>query len=298
MKKVIGVGACVLDTLIECDAYPVEDKKSRANLVMRTGGGPVANALVVCSKMGVESEFLGALSNDADGEFLIAEFNRYGVGTKNVKKINDTKAFVSYVLLSKSSASRTCVFNRGNVPDNPKDINLSAIDGADVLHLDGNYLKCAIECAKYAKSKGVLVSLDAGGNYDGIEKLLPYVDILIPSEEFALSLTKAEKPEQAINILQEKYSPKVLVVTQGAKGGLYVEDGQIRKYDSFKIKCVDSNGAGDTFHGAFLVAYLNGYSIEGCCEFASATSAIKCLKVGMRDALPTFDEVLSFIKSR
>ena len=297
MKKIVGVGACVLDTLIECDNYPIEDKKFRANSILKTGGGPVANALVVASKLGIETEFLGALSKDVDGKFLIDEFDRYGVDTKNIKKIDGVNAFVSYVILSKNLGSRTCVFNRGSLPDDPKNINFLAIKEANVLHLDGNYLNCAIESAKFAKSNGVLVSLDAGGNYEGIEKLLPYVDILIPSEEFALSFTKTEKVETAIKILMEKYSPKVLVVTQGKNGGLFVHNEKVYNYDSFKVKCVDSNGAGDTFHGAFLVAYLNGLSVEECCEFASATSAIKCTKIGTREALPTIDEVFSFIKS-
>ena len=298
MKKVVGVGACVLDTLIECDRYLVEDKKTRANKIIRTGGGPVANALVAISKMGVKSEFLGALSKDADGKFLINEFKKYNVETENVKMIEGTSAFVSYVILAKETASRTCAFNRGDVPDDYENINFSAIDDADIIHLDGNYLQSAIKSAEYAKSKGVMVSLDAGGLYENIEDLLPYVDILITSEEFALGITKAKTASEAIKILQEKYLPKILVVTQGVNGGLFVDDEKISRYDSFKVKCVDSNGAGDAFHGAFLVAYLNGLSIAKCCEFASATSAIKCAKVGMRDALPTYNEVLDFIKNK
>ena len=57
MKKVVGIGACVLDTLIECDKYPIEDRKVPASKVVKTGGGPVANALVVLAKLGIEAEF-------------------------------------------------------------------------------------------------------------------------------------------------------------------------------------------------------------------------------------------------
>lgn len=297
MKKVVGVGACVLDTLIECNAYPTEDKKYRANSVKKTGGGPVSNALVVLAKMGIESEFVGLLSADNDGDFLKSEFERYGVKTAHVKQVENSKAFTSYIVLSKESGSRTCVFERGSVPDEPKHLDLSAVDGADVVHLDGNSLNCALEVAKYAKEKGILVSLDAGGLYENIEKLLPYVDILIPSEEFAQGITKLDDTTKAIKALNEKFAPKVLAVTQGSKGGLYIKDGNVYHYDSFKVNCVDSNGAGDTFHGAFLSAYLKGYQIEDCTKIASATSAIKCTKVGMRDALPTFEEVLEFIKA-
>lgn len=295
MKKVVGIGACVLDTLIECDKYPIEDRKVPASKVVKTGGGPVANALVVLAKLGIEAEFLGCLSNNSDGDFLKNELNRYNVKTSGVVQIDKTSAFTSYILLSTENGSRTCVFERGNVPDDPIFLNFSVIDGADVLHLDGNNLNTALVAAKYAKSKGVLVSLDAGGVYPGVEKLLPLVDILIPCEEFAMKVTNKDNTTDAILTLQEKYNPKILVVTEGVNGGIYMEDGKVKRYDSYKVNCVDSNGAGDTFHGAFISAYLKGYSLKDCCKIASVVAGLKCTKVGMRDALPTFNEALEII---
>ena len=56
--------------------------------------------------------------------------------------------------------------------------------------------------------------------YAGVENLLPYADILIPSEEFALGHTKTENAEDAAKILFEKYSPEIVVITQGKKGGI------------------------------------------------------------------------------
>lgn len=298
MKKVVGIGACVLDTLIVCDTYPDEDIKYRANKITKAGGGPVANALVMLAKMGVQAEFAGALSADADGHFLATELQRYGVQINHIRHIPETKAFTSYVLLSQKTGSRTCVYERGDVPDDPEQMDFSVLDGADILHLDGNSLSTALAAAQYAKEKGILVSLDAGGLYPGVEKLLPYVDILIPSEEFALGLTGKEDAQQAVDILQKKYNPKILAVTQGVRGGILYDKESFRHWESFPVHCVDSNGAGDTFHGAFLGAYLNGYEPYECCRIASAASAIKCTKVGMRDAIPSLSEILAFLESK
>ena len=292
MKKVVGLGACVLDTLINCKQYPTEDTKQKAESVFLSGGGPVGNALVVMSKLGVFAEVIGGFADDNAGAYLLNDFKKYGVGIENATVLQDSTSFTSYIVLADDNATRTCVFDRGSVPDEPNNLKLSAIDGASVLHLDGNYLECAITAAKYAKEKGVKVSLDAGGLYKGIERLLPYVDILIPSAEFALGLTGKNEIGVAMSALSEKYSPEILVVTDGSNGGYYWENGKAIHYDSVKVKAVDTNGAGDTFHGAFVVAYCQGKTVEDCCRFASAVAAYKCMHKGAR----TYDLTLPLIE--
>ena len=282
MKKVVGLGACVLDTLINCDRYPTEDTKQLAESIFLAGGGPVGNALVVMSKLGVKTEVIGGFGGDNAGKYLLEDFKKYGVGVENATVLENATSFTSFIVLAQDKATRTCVFDRGTVIDDPDNLNLSAIDGATVLHLDGNYLECAITAAKYAKEKGVKVSLDAGGLYKGIERLLPYVDILIPSAEFAMGLTGKTEIPQAMYALNEKYSPEILVVTDGSNGGYYYENGQVIHYDSVKVKAVDTNGAGDTFHGAFVSAYCRGMNLPNACEFASKVAGYKCANKGVR----------------
>ncbi len=282
MKKVVGLGACVLDTLINCDTYPTQDTKQKAKSILLAGGGPVGNALVVMSKLGVKTEVIGGFGGDTAGKYLLEDFTRYGVGVENATVCTDATSFTSYIVLAEDKATRTCMFDRGTVADDPSNIKLLALDDADVLHLDGNYLECAIVAAKYAKECGVTVSLDAGGLYAGIERLLPYVDVLIPSAEFALGFTKETELVVAMSALNEKFSPKILVVTDGSNGGYYWENGKAVHYDSVKVKAVDTNGAGDTFHGAFVAAYCEGKSLRDCCVFASKVAAYKCTHIGAR----------------
>lgn len=296
MKKIVGLGANVLDTLISCACFPKEDTKMRAEKISVIGGGPVGNAMVVTSKLGLDTEMLGVFSDDTSGKRILDELARFGIKTDRTTIVPNTTAFVSYIALSEESGSRTCVFHRGTVPDAPELIALSAIDEASILHLDGNYIKCAVAAAKYAKEKGVKVSLDAGGLYEGIEELLPLVDILIPSAEFAMGITGAKDPATALLQLQEKYAPEILVVTDGDKGGYYYENRQALHYDSVKIRPVDTNGAGDTFHGAFLAAYSNGMSLVECCRFAGAVAAYKCTQFGAREYELNMDLAMSFMK--
>lgn len=298
MKKVVGLGACVLDTLINCDKYPTEDTKQKASGVFLSGGGPVGNALVVISKLGVKVEVIGGFGGDNAGAYLLEDFKKYGVGIENATVLKEATSFTSYIVLAEDKATRTCVFDRGTVTDEPKNLKLSAIGDAHVLHLDGNYLECAIEAAKYAKSKGVKVSLDAGGLYAGIERLLPYVDILIPSAEFALGLTGKTDIPSAMQELAIRYTPEILAVTDGSNGGYYWDNGKARHYDSFTVKAVDTNGAGDTFHGAFVAAYCYGKTVEECCKFASAVAAYKCTHKGARTYPLNLSIAEQFMKDR
>ena len=83
MKKIVGLGACVYDTLIECDLYPKEDTKKRAENIIVSGGGPVGNALVVASKLGASTYVIGSFADDDGGKYLLADFVKYGVMHRN-----------------------------------------------------------------------------------------------------------------------------------------------------------------------------------------------------------------------
>ena len=299
MSKIVGIGANVFDTLYTVDNYPTEDTKMCANAVKVSGGGPCATGLVAASKLGACCAFIGNLSDDNGGKFLKADFEKYGVSTDLIKIKSGFDTFCSCIWLAKETASRTCVFSRGNVP--PTEIKspaVEAIANAEVLMVDGNDMEAAIEGAKIAKENGTKVLYDAGGLYDGVERLLPYADILIPSEEFAMAHTKAETAEDAAKILFKKYSPEIVVITQGKKGGIIFDGKSIKNYPAFLVDAVDSNGSGDVFHGAFAFAVTQNMDYENSCVFSSAVSALKCTKIGAREGVPTYDETLEFLKER
>lgn len=299
MNKIVGIGANVYDTLITTPFYPTEDTKLRATGVKECGGGPCGTGLVAAAKLGASAAYIGALAKDSGGEFLLADMKRFGMSTDFVDMVEGKSSFSSYIVLSEESASRTCVFNKANLPDFEIDEKKAmAIRTAQVLMVDGNELENAVKGAKIANESGCKVLYDAGGLYDNVEKLLPYSDILIPSEEFALGHTGAATAEEAAKILFDKYSPEVVVITQGVKGGIIYDGREIKSYPSFKVDAVDSNGAGDVFHGAFAFSVTMGYNYYDSCVFSSAVSALKCTKLGARDGVPNFDETIKFLKER
>ena len=299
MAEIVGIGANVCDTLITLPKYPDEDTKLRASSVMQSGGGPCATGLVAASKLGADCAYIGTLTDDSAGKFLKADLEKYNVSTEYVNTVFGHTSFTSFIWLAQDSASRTCVFHKGDIPEwNLSEQQKNAVKNAKILMIDGNDMKAACEAVLLAKESGTKVLYDAGGLYDGVENLLPYADILIPSEEFALKHTGADSVEKAAEILFEKYSPEVVVITMGKEGGVIYDGKTLKKYPAFTVEAVDTNGSGDVFHGAFAFSVISGYDYYKACVFSSAVSALKCTQTGSRAAVPSFDETVKFLKER
>lgn len=297
MSAVVGIGACVMDTLISLPHYPAEDTKLRAAASKPAGGGPVATGLVAAAKLGVPSAYIGVLSDDNGGKFLMNDFEKYGVSTDCIDVLSGYRSFTSVIWLSETSKTRTCVFDKGDLPPLAlSDRQLYAIGSAKLLMIDGNELSAAADAAAYAKQHGTKVLYDAGGLYDGIDRLLPLVNILIPSEEFALGYTGCANAADAAKSLYEQFCPEAVVVTCGKKGGVMFDGKHTVEYPCYPAEVVDSNGAGDVFHGAFAAGVVHGYDYAKCCHFASAVSAIKCTGIGARESVPDFDTVKKYLE--
>lgn len=297
MAKIVGIGANVYDTLYTIPTYPKEDTKMRAEASKQAGGGPTATGLVAAAKLGCSAAYIGVLSDDAGGKFLKSDFEKYGVDTSLTEVKSGYRSFASVLWLCKDSATRTCVFDKGDLPPLVlSDVQKTAIKNASLMMVDGNEMSAACEGAKIARENGVPVLYDCGGLYEGVEKLLALTDIMIPSEEFALGHTGAKTAEDAAKMLFEKYSPRVVVITQGKRGGILYDGNTKAAYPIYPAEVVDSNGSGDVFHGAFAAAVTMGYDFEKCCHFSSAVSALKCTGVGARESVPSFEQVKKYME--
>lgn len=294
---ITAIGACVMDTLVQVPRYPTEDTKLRAASSKPAGGGPAATGLVAAAKLGESTAFIGVLSDDSAGHFLRDDFIHYGVDVSGITMMAGYRAFTSVIWLSEETASRTCVFDKGDLPPLVlTDGQAEQIKNARLLMVDGNELAGAIAAAQVAKENGTTVLYDCGGLYEGIEPLLALTDVMIPSEEFSLGHTGCATAEEAAVKLFETYHPAVVVITQGVKGGLMYDGKEITRYPAFPVHAVDSNGSGDVFHGAFAAGLCKGFDPKTCCVFASAVSAIKCTGVGARESVPDFATVKEFLK--
>ena len=296
--KIIGIGSTVYETLMVVGRFPTEDTKLEGLEPKVQGGGPCATALVAAARLGESAAYMGTIGQDPFGSFMMEDMRHWGIDVSAVKEIPDCTSFHSTVLLNRENGSRTCIWNRGTVPQpKPEELDYEMLEHAKVLHCDGHMLDAAVAAAKFCREHGVKVSHDAGGTYPGVEKLMAYVDWLIPSEEFALKMTGETDPEAAAHKLYETYHPELVVVTQGSKGGILLDEKGLRHYGCYRVEVKDSNGCGDTFHGAFVAASLKGMDHDAACKYASAAAAIKCTRLGARYAMATDEECRAFLRN-
>lgn len=125
-----------------------------------------------------------------------------------------------------------------------------------------------------------------------IEKLLPYVDILLIGDEEIEILLGDANIEEAIKVFHNKGIEKV-IVKKGAKGAIGSDGKNIYDIEAIKPKAlVDTVGAGDGFAAGFLTALLKGKSLEDCVRFANAVGSLVVGVEGDNEGLPYYDDVL------
>ena len=168
------------------------------------------------------------------------------------------------------------------------------ITGCRALHLDGHQADAAIHYAKLCREKGILTSLDGGGMRSNTLELLEFIDVAICSERLCEQLKLS--PEGLCALLKQK-GCRIGGVTLGAKGLIwYGEDGQIKMLPALAVpqnEVIDTNGAGDIFHGAYVYSYLANprEPWEAHFRFARAASAHSVRYLGIEHSLPTLADI-------
>ena len=121
--------------------------------------------------------------------------------------------------------------------------------------------------------------------------------MLIASARFAAPLVGEHAAAQEALEALSRLGPKEVVVTLGAKGSVGWNKGEILKQGAFPVDAVDTTGAGDVYHGAYIYALLKGSDMKACMRFASATAALKCRAIGARAGIPRIGEVTRFLET-
>ena len=288
---VVGICSPVMDLLVNIPYIPVEEGGMRANEIFHQGGGNCASAMATSARLGVNSGVLAIVGGDATGDFIIKDFKYNGVDTSRIiRGAPDTSSSYCIAISETKHGTRKFLLRPSTIGRlTPDDLDYEYIKSAKILHLESGGDPASLAGAKFAKEHGVTVSIDAGYYSKPTDKLMPYIDIFISSEYYYNAMFPDDHEPESYRRNFEKImemGPSVVWLTLGEKGCIGLVDGVMHEIPGFKVPVVDTTGAGDDFHGAYVAMMLEGLSHEECARHASAVAAIKCTFVGGRTGLP------------
>ena len=138
------------------------------------------------------------------------------------------------------------------------------------------------------------VTMDGERIVPGIEAVWPHVDLLVANPRFVRGTTGHAALEDGLREMADRGASRI-AVTLAEKGALGYEAGRWVRVPGFRVQAVDTNGAGDVFHGACALGELRGWSLAWVLTFASAVAAMKCRTLGGRRGIPRLPEVREFL---
>lgn len=295
--EVVGLGQACVDYLGRLPFYPKEDGKVELLDLHVRCGGPASTAMVTLSRLGVQTGFIGPISDDAFGKRILENLKLENVDVSQMKVTPGYTSQFAFIGIS-IDGKRTIFWTRGTTPHlEPGEVALARFRGARVLHLDGLMIAACMEAVRQARDHGMIVVMDAGTMREGSRELASRVDILIASEGFAASLVgQGATPETGLLALRE-LGPSQVVVTLGERGSIGLQGEKIFRQGAFRVEVVDTTGAGDVYHGAYIYGLLQGWEMPACMRFASAAAALKCTRIGAQTAVPDLETVHALLSA-
>jgi sugar/nucleoside kinase (ribokinase family) len=290
--EALFIGQTYIDVTFVADHIPTGDDKDVARDYAVSFGGNAVTAAFCCARLGIPPDLLTSIADDWLGRMFLDMASKYQVSI-HARKVR--RSSLSFVM--PKDGKRAIVRCRDDDYLHPfPPLNL---EGCRALHLDGHQADAAIYYAKACRDAGIFTSLDGGGVRVNTHDLLGFIDVAVVSERFCEQLHLS--PAAVLDLLKQK-GCRIGGVTMGERGLIwYDEAGKVAIMPALAVPredIVDTNGAGDVFHGAYIHSYLSrpDASWDAHFRFARAASAHAIRYLGNEARLPTVADVLQIEK--
>jgi sugar/nucleoside kinase (ribokinase family) len=287
--EALFIGQTYIDVTFVADRIPTGDDKDVARDYAVSFGGNAVTAAFCCARLGIAPDLLTSLADDWLGRMFLDMAAKYQVSV-HARKVR--RSSLSFVMPKEGKRAILRLRDDHYLHPFPP-LNL---EGCRALHLDGHQADAAIYYAKACRGAGILTSLDGGGVRSNTIELLAFIDVAVVSERFCEQLQQT--PMQALDLLKSK-GCRIGGVTLGERGLLwYDEKGIVATMPALAVpreEIVDTNGAGDVFHGAYVYSYLSqpAAAWDSHFRFARAASAHAIRYLGNEARLPALADVLA-----
>lgn len=290
---IVGIGVCTVDHLMTVPHMPGNNVNMKASSYLRQPGGLASCALVAAARLGARTKIIALVGDDDAGQYIRQELESEGVDSSKLIARAGGESHVSLILVDERTGDRSIMTRPPTgSPIALSEISRSEITAAKVLFID-DVSELTLQAARWAREANMHVVLDPARPYAIIKEILPYVDVPIVPQQWAEAWMPGQAPEAVAKSLRAG-GAAIAVVTLGAHGSVVAWEGGTQHIPAFEVDVVDTTGAGDAYHGAFMAALLEDWDVPRMARFASAVGSLNCRAVGGRAALPTRQEVDGF----
>jgi sugar/nucleoside kinase (ribokinase family) len=285
--QALFIGQTYIDVTFLTDRIPIGDEKHVASQYAVSFGGNAVTAAFCCAKLSIVPDLLTTVAADWLGKMFLEMAAKYRVPI-HLRPVKTSS--LSFIM--PKDEKRAIVRCRDDDYLGP--FPVLDLTGCRALHLDGHQPDAAIHYAKLCHSAGILTSLDGGGLRANTEELLNFIDVAIVAERLCEQMGLS--PGNMLQFLKSR-GCNIGGVSMGERGFVwYDETGAVRSTAALPVpsdRIVDTSGAGDVFHGAYVHSYLADptKSWEERLGFARAAAAYKIQHLGNETGLPTFADI-------
>jgi sulfofructose kinase len=288
---VVGVGINATDTIIRLPHFPASDSKIELISADIKPGGQVASAMVACQRWGLRTRYVGKIGDDTAGKFQVREMAREGVEAHWINAANSTSQ-TSFILVDARTGERTVLWKRDpRIAISPSDLRRRWLQGCRALLVDGHDTAASTQAAQWARDERMPVIADLDNLYRGIKALLKYVDFPITSKDFPARLTGEQNLLKSLPQIHAEFKCCLATATLGNLGALAWDGKRFFLVRGFKVRALDTTGAGDIFHAGFLYGLLRGWPPEVILEFSNAAAALNCTASGARGTIANVADI-------
>ncbi|HUZ47042.1 MAG TPA: PfkB family carbohydrate kinase [Terriglobia bacterium] len=285
---VVGLGLNATDTVVLVREFPPLGGKERARSISRQAGGQIATALVACQRLGLRTRYIGTVGDDEAGRFQLQSLGEEGVDVRSARVVREASTQFGLIIVDQATGERTVFWDRDpRLAISAAELKPEAVTSARALHLDGCDVEACIQAARWARRAGIPVVADLDTVYKRVEKLFPLIDYLLASANFLPAVTGHKNPFRALESLAREYRIPAPGVTLGQDGALVFAEGRFYYSPGFVVETLDTTGAGDVFHGAFVYGLLQGWKVDRLLDFSNAMAALNCTRLGARGGIAT-----------
>jgi sugar/nucleoside kinase (ribokinase family) len=294
---VVGVGINATDTIIRLPHFPAPDSKVELLSADVKPGGQVASAIVACRRWGLSARYVGKIGDDSAAQLQIDEMKREGVDAHWVVAPNSLSQS-SYVLVDERSGERTVLWKRDSrIALQTTDLRSEWLTNAGALLVDGHDTEAAAQAARWAREEKIPTIGDFDNKYPGVKALLELIDFPITSKDFPERLTGEKDLLKSLPDIFRRFKCRLVAATLGSLGVLAWDGKQFLQVSGYRVRAIDTTGAGDIFHGAFIYGLARACPIKETLELSCAAAALNCTAPGARGHIATLDEINALLKN-